>query len=112
MRYPAVRKTSGHSQSALKRKIAAGEFTSPIEISERAVGIPQWEVAAINAARISGQSTAEIKKLVKHLMAARAWAKYFLEWPTHQIVDFSAAIVGKSDAEIKSLIHEFEKRSK
>ncbi|MBM5575782.1 AlpA family phage regulatory protein [Deefgea sp. CFH1-16] len=77
LRYPAILKSNGFSHSTLQRKIAQGEFTRPIEISERAVGIPEWEVAAINAARISGQSTAEIKNLVKNLMAARAWAKYF-----------------------------------
>jgi prophage regulatory protein len=42
-----------------------------VPIGARAVGWPEHEVTAINAARIAGKSDAEIRELVFRLEAAR-----------------------------------------
>lgn len=47
-------------------------FTKPVPIGERAVGWPDSEVQAINAARIAGKSESEIRELVSRLHAKRA----------------------------------------
>lgn len=67
----AVLESTSDSISGLRRKRIAGEFVTPIKIGKRRVGYPANEVAAINAARIAGKSTSEIKKLVTQLLAAR-----------------------------------------
>jgi prophage regulatory protein len=43
-----------------------------VAIGERAVGWPNCEVQAINAARIAGKTEAEIRELVARLHAKRA----------------------------------------
>ena len=62
----------GDSRSPFYDKIARGLLPRPIKISERAAGLPDYEIDAINAARISGASEREIKALVKRLHAKRA----------------------------------------
>ena len=42
-----------------------------VKIGERSVGLPDYEVKAVNAARIAGQSDEAIKELVKRLHAKR-----------------------------------------
>ena len=48
-----------------------GLFTKPVPIGQRSVGWPDYEVVAINAARIAGKSEAEIRELVNRLHAKR-----------------------------------------
>jgi prophage regulatory protein len=48
-----------------------GVYTKPVSLGGRAVGWPASEVAALNAARISGRSNAEVRDLVVKLEAAR-----------------------------------------
>jgi prophage regulatory protein len=48
-----------------------GVYTEPVSLGGRAVGWPGSEVAALNAARISGRSNAEVRDLVVKLEAAR-----------------------------------------
>ena len=72
LRLPAVKAETGHkSHASIYTAIKSGLFTQPVPIGERSVGWPDYEVAAINRARIAGQSEAEIRELVKRLHAKR-----------------------------------------
>jgi len=71
LRLPAVKAATGLSRSTLYLRIGQGVFTHPVSLGGRAVGWPAHEVAALNAARISGRPDAEIRELVAKLEAAR-----------------------------------------
>jgi prophage regulatory protein len=72
LRMPAVKAETGHrSHASIYNAIKAGLFTKPVPIGQRSVGWPSSEVQAINAARIAGNSEAEIRELVKLLHAMR-----------------------------------------
>ena len=71
MRRPAVSHATGDGRSTHYKKVAEGLCTPPVQIGERAVGWPEHEIYAINAARIAGKSNDEIRELVKKLVAAR-----------------------------------------
>lgn len=60
------------SRSTIYLRIEQGLFPRPVKLGARAVGWPAREVAAINAARIAGQSDDAIRKLVQNLEAARS----------------------------------------
>jgi prophage regulatory protein len=74
LRLPDVKAESGLSRSTLYLRIAQGFWTKPISLGGRAVGWPDCEVKAINAARIAGKSDQEIRDLVAGLEAARSAA--------------------------------------
>lgn len=62
----------GHkSHASIYNAIHAGLFTKPVQIGQRSVGWPDYEVKAINAARIAGKTEAEIRELVQRLHAKR-----------------------------------------
>ena len=63
--------TGDRSNTSIYNAIRAGLFTKPVPIGERSVGWPDFEVSAINAARIAGQSDDAIKALVNRLHAKR-----------------------------------------
>jgi prophage regulatory protein len=71
LRLPAVLRERGRSRSAHYLDIQQGLYTRPVSIGARAVGWPENEVAALNAARIAGKGDAEIRVLVAKLEAAR-----------------------------------------
>lgn len=72
LRLPTVLSARGDkSKSAHYKDIQDGLFTSPVKIGSRAVGWPESEVAAINAARIAGKTDEEIRALVVKLVADR-----------------------------------------
>ncbi len=71
LRLPAVKAETGASRSTLYLRIQQGLFTRPVRLGQRSVGWPATEIAAINAARISGQTDEEIRALVVKLEAAR-----------------------------------------
>ncbi len=72
LRMPAVKAETGHrSHASIYNAINAGFFTKPVPIGARSVGWPDYEVKAINAARIAGKSEAEIRELVNRLHAKR-----------------------------------------
>ncbi|MGH8459375.1 MAG: helix-turn-helix transcriptional regulator [Nevskiales bacterium] len=71
LRLPAVISKSGLSRSTLYLRIAQGLWTPPVSLGDRAVGWPDGEVTALNAARIAGKSNQEIRILVMKLQAAR-----------------------------------------
>ena len=74
LRLPAVLKERGRSRSAHYLDIQNGLFTKPVPIGLRAVGWPDAELTALNAARIAGKSDDEIRALVVKLEAARKTA--------------------------------------
>ena len=66
---------TGDTRSPLYDKVSKGLFTRPIKIGgARAAGWPEHEVDQIIAARISGASDAEIRKLVERLHEQRKTA--------------------------------------
>ncbi|ALR10021.2 transcriptional regulator [Xylella fastidiosa] len=71
LRLPAVKMETGYSRSTIYLRILQGLFTKPVSLGARAVGWPSADVAALNAARIAGQSNAEIRALVETLHRAR-----------------------------------------
>jgi len=71
LRLPAIKTSTGLSRSTIYLRIAQGAFPKPVSLGGRAVGWPASEVAALNAARISGKSNSEIRDLVVKLEAAR-----------------------------------------
>jgi len=71
LRLPVVLKERGRSRSAHYQDIQQGLFTKPVSIGLRAVGWPENEVLALNAARIAGKSNDEIRQLVIKLEADR-----------------------------------------
>lgn len=72
LRLPAVKRSMGHrSDASIYNAIRAGLFTSGVAIGPRAKGWPDYEVDAINAARVAGKSESEIRELVKALHAKR-----------------------------------------
>jgi len=64
----------GRSRSAHYKDIQDGLFPHPVQIGARAVGHPDNEVSALNAARIAGKTDGEIRELVVKLEAARKMA--------------------------------------
>lgn len=73
LRMPAVKAETGHrSHASIYNAIKAEQFTKPVQIGQRAVGWPDYEVSALVSARIAGKSDAEIRDLVKRLHAKRA----------------------------------------
>ena len=72
LRMPAVKAETGHkSHASIYNAIRGGLFTKPVPIGERSVGWPDYEVKAINEARIAGKSEADIRDLVNRLHAKR-----------------------------------------
>lgn len=74
LRLPNVTGASGDSRSTLYSKIDRGLWTPPVLIGARSVGWPDYEVTALNNARISGKSDEQIRALVIELVTARKTA--------------------------------------
>ncbi|OQA32579.1 MAG: Prophage CP4-57 regulatory protein (AlpA) [Acidobacteria bacterium ADurb.Bin340] len=71
IRLPEVLRLRGRRKTAHYSDIAAGLFTHPVSLGARAVGWPEHEAQAVNAARIAGKSETEIRALVASLEAQR-----------------------------------------
>lgn len=72
LRLPEVKRVLGHrADASVYNAIRAGLFTNGVAIGQRAKGWPDYEVDAINAARVAGKSEGEIRELVKALHAKR-----------------------------------------
>ena len=72
LRMSSVKAKAGHrSDASIYNAIREGLWTNGVAIGKRAKGWPDYEVDAINAARIAGKSDAEIRDLVKVLHAKR-----------------------------------------
>jgi prophage regulatory protein len=74
LRLPSVKALTGLSRSTIYLRISDGSFPKPVSLGARAVGWPEHEVAALNAARVAGKSNMEVCKLVAELAASRVAA--------------------------------------
>jgi len=73
LRLPEVKRVLGHrADASVYNAIRVGLFTNGVAIGQRAKGWPDYEVDAINAARVAGKSDSEIRELVKNLHAKRS----------------------------------------
>jgi prophage regulatory protein len=73
LRLTAVLEETGHrSPASIYNAVRDGLFTKQVRIGQRAVGWPQAEVHAINAARIAGCTESQIRDLVTQLHARRS----------------------------------------
>lgn len=71
-RMQSVKEETGHrSHASIYNAIKDGLFTRPVPIGPRSVGWPDYEVRALNNARIAGQTNEQIKELVNRLHAKR-----------------------------------------
>jgi prophage regulatory protein len=80
LRLPEVCAARGRGRSANYGDIKNGLFTEPVPLAERAVGWPEYEVAAINAARIAGLAADDVRELVRLLHLARKEETGRHEW--------------------------------
>lgn len=72
LRKPELKAETGwRSDASVSSAVRAGLLTKPVQLGPRSVGWPDYEVKAINAARIAGKTDAEIKTLVNRLHAKR-----------------------------------------
>jgi prophage regulatory protein len=71
LRLPAVKAQSGYSRSTIYLRMSQGLWTRSVSLGARAVAWPAGDVAALNAARISGKTDDQIRALVLKLEAAR-----------------------------------------
>ena len=72
IREPERRVLTGVPRSSWYEFIRDGLAPPGVRIGKYAVGWPESELAILNAARIAGRSDAEIRALVKRLVATRA----------------------------------------
>lgn len=63
---------TGLARATIYLRIKQGLLPAPVKLGERAVAWPANEIAALNAARISGKSDDEIRSLVAALGQQRA----------------------------------------
>lgn len=71
LRLPAVLDRSGYRRSSLYARIAEGLFPAPISLGGRSVAWLESETAAVIAARVRGESDAQIRQLVSDLTQQR-----------------------------------------
>jgi len=64
---PVVNSSTGDSKSTHYRKIQLGLMTRGVSVGGDRVAWPEYEIDAINRARISGFTEASIKELVRKL---------------------------------------------
>jgi len=80
LRLPSVKAEMGHrSDASIYNAIRAGLFPAGVQIGQRAKGWPDYEVRAINVARIAGKSEDEIRDLVRFLHSKRNELDIFKE---------------------------------
>ena len=73
LRKPEIKREFGwRSDSSVSSSVRSGLLTKPVQLGPRAVGWPDYEVTAINQARIAGKSDADIRALVIRLHSKRA----------------------------------------
>ncbi len=72
LRITEVKQRRGfRADASVYNEIRDGLFTAGVAISQRAKGWPDYEVDAINAARVAGKSNDELRQLVIKLHARR-----------------------------------------
>ena len=71
LRLPAVMAHRGRGRASTYNDVAAGLLTEPVKLGPSASGWPDFEISAINRARIAGKTDDEIRALVSELHAMR-----------------------------------------
>jgi prophage regulatory protein len=71
LQLPEVCKVTGLGVTSIYGHVKRGLYTPPVKLSVRSSAWPENEVAAINAARVSGKSNDEIRALVLQLVKQR-----------------------------------------
>lgn len=80
LRLPSVKAEMGHrSDASIYNAIRSGLFPLGVQIGQRSKGWPDYEVRAINIARVAGKSDDEIRALVKYLYSKRNELDIFKE---------------------------------
>lgn len=74
LRLPEVKTMCGLSRTSIYLHISESLFPQPLLLGRRMVGWPEREIAAMNAARIRGESDEAIRVLVSELVLARKHA--------------------------------------
>jgi len=75
LRLPEVKRRRGfRSDASVYNEVRDGLCTTGVAISQRSKGWPDYEIDAINAARVAGKTDAEIRELVKALHVKRTEA--------------------------------------
>jgi prophage regulatory protein len=74
-RIPEIKRWMGKGRSSIYQDTKDGLLPPFVKLGPRAVGLPQNELEAINAARVAGKTPAEIKALVRRLVSERATAR-------------------------------------
>lgn len=72
LRCPQVGARMGKRRTAIYDDVKLGLLPPGVKLGSRAVAWPMHEVDAVMAARIAGKSNADIRQLVKCLVAERA----------------------------------------
>ncbi len=72
LRWPEALGRLGISESSYRNGIADGTLPKPIQLSARAVGIPENELNQVIHARIAGLPAEAIRKIVERIHADRA----------------------------------------
>lgn len=78
LRMPDVLARTGKARATIYIDIQRGLFPPPISIGKKASAWPDYEIEAINAARVGGSSDDELRLLVDKLMEAREHARSML----------------------------------
>lgn len=71
LRLPAVMAQRGRGRASTYNDVAHGLLTEPVKLGPAASGWPDFEVQAINRARMAGKSEDEIRALVSDLHVKR-----------------------------------------
>ena len=72
LRIDGVLDATGHrSKTSIYNAVQAGMFTKPVRIEQQTTGWPDYEVQAIVAAQVAGQTPEEIRTLVNQLHTQR-----------------------------------------
>ena len=74
LRIKKVMDVMGISRSTVYLRIKQGLITPPVKIGERSSAWPNYEISAINAARVAQKSDNEIRELVTQLQRQRMTA--------------------------------------
>jgi prophage regulatory protein len=74
LRLKKVIDVMGISRSTVYLRIKQGLMPPPVKLGERCSAWPNYEISAINAARVAQKSNAEIRELVIHLQRQRMTA--------------------------------------
>lgn len=72
LRLPALLTRRGHGRSTAYRHVEDGLLTPPVRLGPNTAAWPEFEIEAIDRARLAGADDAAIRLLVRDLIAARS----------------------------------------